>query len=101
MSLTKEEQTLVAECLAGKRTDPYGLAALVRRLAGRVEALTEALGFVETTLSGHRHNWEHDGDEETGQHDEDCRACEYEALIERSRAALSSQKDAQPSGGEE
>jgi hypothetical protein len=51
-------------------------------------ALVEAARFTLETLDGHSRAWEHSGDEDTGQHDEDCRACEYDRLRERLRAAL-------------
>ena len=52
----------------------------------------EALLFGANLLSGHRYHWEHEGDEESGQHDEDCRACEYEAMLVRFEAALSDEE---------
>jgi len=48
----------------------------------------EALLFGANLLASHRYQWEHEGDEEGGEHDEDCRACEYEAMLARFEAAL-------------
>lgn len=47
----------------------------------------EAQGAGPNTL-----DWEHEGDEESGQHDEDCRACEYEAMPVRFEAALADEE---------
>jgi hypothetical protein len=60
-------------------------------LQRRVEELTEAVRFGTELLRGHRYNWEHEqGDEDAPHTGEDCRACEYEALLARFEAALAS-----------
>lgn len=51
-------------------------------------ALREALAKASEVLLSDRGNWHHSGDEESGHHDEDCRACDYEALLARIEALL-------------
>ncbi len=53
-----------------------------------VRQLAAKLRVVADKLTRDQPRWLHDGDEESGQHDDECLACEYEALLARVQAAL-------------
>jgi hypothetical protein len=58
------------------------------RMIAAAPELLGALEHAEGLMGSHSARWEHEVDEESGQHDEDCRACEYDALLEHLRTAL-------------
>jgi len=65
-----------------------GLSKLATAHGKEIERLRGALHAIWVKLDNDRVAWEHQGDEDAGQCDEDCRACEYEALREMARCAL-------------
>ncbi len=57
----------------------------------RTDPVRAALFAVWQTLDGER--WDHEGDEDSGQCDEGCDACKWEALREQARLALETGTD--------
>jgi hypothetical protein len=84
----------MVERAADQKLDGY------RALASRLEAsdlrayrLEAALLTGAGLLAAHQPHWIHEVGEEGGEHDEDCRACEYDALLGQLRAALKGEEN--------
>lgn len=57
-------------------------------LVAAAPEMADALERLVAIMESHRMDWGHDGDEESGQHEDNCRACRDGAIVERAKAVL-------------